>query len=349
MTASHPRSSNCDRSINWCPLQGPAGPMGPEGPMGPAGPIGPTGPGLSGATFGIFVEVINSSTGPTGTSDFIGFVDNLGTLRFRSNTLEITGSSGSVNIDINLPSGFTGIVGPTGKDGATGADGETGPTGADGVTGPTGADGSTGPTGADGSTGPTGADGSTGPTGADGVTGPTGAVGPGGAGAMILFASGTPVELTTVTGGVLNTSAIIASGTSASSISIETGTISLIGGPGLAFSIPRDGILTDMSAFFSSSGTVLLNGTTIDITANLYESTLPNNRFTPIPGAKVTLEPAITTGIGIAYSMKGLISGLNIPITAETCILMVISAKVTAGIDVTTTISGYIRAGINIV
>ena len=151
--------------------------------------------------------------------------------------------------------------------------------------------------------------------------------------------------MTTVLGGLLNTSAIMGFGDSASNISILGGIIDLTGGPGIplayAFSMPQDGTITSLSAYFSTTLSLSLVGSTVTITGQLYESTAPNNTFTPIPGAIVTLAPPFTGILAIGTISNGITTGLSIPVTAQTRLLMVFSASVTAGLDIATVISGY--------
>jgi hypothetical protein len=76
------------------------------------------------------------------------------------------------------PAGTNGATGPTGPAGTNGATGSTGPQGPAGDTGPNGGQGATGPQGTAGVTGATGPTGSNGADGATGPTGPTGSTGP---------------------------------------------------------------------------------------------------------------------------------------------------------------------------
>ena len=92
-----------------------------------------------------------------------------------------------------------------------------------------------------------------------------------------------------------------------------------------AFSVPRDGTITALSAFFSTTAALSLTGSTITIRAQLYQSTTPNNIFSPIAGAVVTLAPALTGVISIGSLSNGLTSGLSIPVTARTRLLLVFS------------------------
>jgi len=278
--------------------------------IGPTGPTGPTGD--TGAT---------GPTGPTG----------------------LTGNTGAT--------GPTGPTGPTGNTGATGPTGPTGPTGntgTAGATGPTGPTGDTGATGATGPTGPTGNTGATGPTGNTGATGPTG---PTGSGAMIPFASGNTVALTTIAGGLAGIPGFIGFGNSALGITTLGSTIDLTGSTGtsldFAFSVPRSGTITSIAAYFSTTVALALVGSTITITAQLYSSTTPDNTFTPVAGTAVTLSPALTAIIAAGTVSNAILTGLSIPVTAQTRLLMVFSATA-AGLSLLNTVDGYASAGVNL-
>ncbi len=297
---------------------GPTGPTGTTGPTGATGPTGPTGAtGPTGST---------GNTGPTGP----------------------TGDTGPTG-----PTGATGPTGPTGATGPTGPTGATGPTGPTGDTGPTGPTGDTGPTGPTGATGPTGPTGDTGPTGPTGATGPTGPTGAAGAGAIIPFASGGPAIMATIAGGLVGTTSLVGFGSSATGISPIGGVIDLTGtalGPMInyAFSAPRAGTITSIAAYFSTTVTLALAGTTVTITAQLFSSTTPDNTFTPIPGAIVTLAPPLTGVVTLGTISNGITTGLSIPVTPETRLLLVFSATAT-GASLINTIIGYASAGLTIV
>ncbi|OME08895.1 exosporium glycoprotein BclB-related protein [Paenibacillus odorifer] len=247
--------------------------------------------------------------------------------------------------------GATGATGATGSVGATGATGGTG-AGATGTAGVTGATGTAGATGATGTAGATGATGTAGVTGATGTAGVTGATGATGSGAIIPYSSGLPVAMTTVLGGLLNTSSTVGFGSSATNISITGGTIDLTGAAGtllnFAFSVPRTGTITSMAAYFSATASVSLVGSTVTITAQLYRSTTPNNTFTAVPGALVTLSPALTGLIALGAISSGNTTGLSVPVTVGERLLLVFTSTVTAGIDVATTVAGYASAGVTI-
>ncbi|HCQ5551803.1 TPA: spore surface glycoprotein BclB, partial [Clostridioides difficile] len=324
---------------------------------GPTGATGATGVGVTGATGA------TGATGPTGADGLVG----------------PTGATGNTGADgVAGPTGATGATGNTGADGATGPTGATGNTGADGATGPTGptgatgvagvtgatgptgatgatgADGATGPTGATGATGadglvgPTGATGATGITGATGVTGPTG---PTGASAIIPFASGIPLSLTTIAGGLVGTPGFVGFGSSAPGVNIVGGVIDLTNAAGtltnFAFSMPRAGTITSISAYFSTTAALSIVGSTITITATLYQSTAPNNSFTAVPGATVTLAPPLTGILSVGSISSGIVTGLNIAATAETRFLLVFTATA-SGLSLVNTVEGYASAGISI-
>ncbi|WP_276567130.1 exosporium glycoprotein BclB-related protein, partial [Bacillus thuringiensis] len=188
-------------------------------------------------------------------------------------------------------------------------------------------------------------------TGPTGDTGATGATGPIGTGAIIPFASGLPISLTTIAGGLAGTPGFIGFGSSTTGITVLGPTIDLTGGSGIsldyAFSMPDEGIITSISAYFSTTVALALVGTTLTITAQLYSSTTPDNTFTPIPGAVVTLAPQLTGVVAVGTISNGITTGLSIPVTAETRLLLVFS--VTAeGVTLVNAVTGYASGGIRI-
>lgn len=237
----------------------------------------------------------------------------------------------------------------------TGITGTTGPTGATGSTGITGTPGATGPIGATGSTGVTGTPGTTGPAGSTGATGAAGVTGATGAGAYIPFASGIPIILTTDLSGATDTVSLIGFGNSVSEVSLIGGTIDIAGTNigellNFAFSVSRDGTITSIAAYFSTAADLSLIGSTVTITAQLYRSAPPpNNIFTPIPGANITLTPSLNDTALIGTISDGAVTLLvPVPVTTRTRLLMVFSAEVTLGTAIATTVIGYASAGVTI-
>ncbi|MPM58183.1 hypothetical protein SDC9_105012 [bioreactor metagenome] len=154
--------------------------------------------------------------------------------------------------------------------------------------------------------------------------------------------------MTTVLGGLLNTSSAVGFGTNLSGITLTGGAIDLSGLTNLAFSMPRDGTITSLAAYLSISAAAALVGTTVTVTAQLYESTTPDDTFTAVASASATLAPPLTGVVAIGTILTGLTTGLSIPVTAGTRLLLVFSAAVTAGTDVAAVIAGYASAGLGI-
>jgi BclB C-terminal domain-containing protein len=189
-----------------------------------------------------------------------------------------------------------------------------------------------------------GAIGATGEAGAIGATGPTGATGSAGAGAIIPYSSGAPVALTTVAGGLAGTVAMVGFGLKSPQV-IVLGTIIQTNIPNLAFSVPRDGTITSLSAYFST--TVALNlpqPTTIQ--AQVWRSAAPaTDTFTPNPGAVVTLSPPLS-GIQQSELLEGeIFLVLNIPVSQGDCLLLVFSISSTGLAKIVT---GFASAGLGI-
>lgn len=206
-------------------------------------------------------------------------------------------------------------------------------------------------TGATGATGPTGPRGCNGHTGATGPTGPTGATGASGSTSIIPLSSGLPISLTTIVGGLAGIPAFIGFGSSAPGLTVLGSSIDLTNPSGtlsnFAFSMPRAGTITSLSAYFSTTAALSLLGSTITIRAQLYVSNTPNNVFTPIPGAVVNLSPTLSGTISIGTISSGITTGLSIPVTAGSRLLMVYSAQA-SGLSLVNTIVGYASAGIEI-
>ncbi|WP_306472558.1 exosporium glycoprotein BclB-related protein [Bacillus wiedmannii] len=158
--------------------------------------------------------------------------------------------------------------------------------------------------------------------------------------------------MTTIAGGLIGTTSLIGFGNSATGISLLGGNIDLTGtlvGPliNFSFSMPDNGIITSISAYFSNTIAISLIGSTVTITAQLYSSTTPDNIFTPIPGTTVTLTPSLTGAITLGSISNGITTGLNISVSTETRLLLVFSATAT-GLSLINTITGYASAGIKI-
>lgn len=193
-----------------------------------------------------------------------------------------------------------------------------------------------------------GDDGDRGKRGRRGPTGPTGASGATGSSSIVPFASGEPGELVHVLGGLLDTGMLVGFGSSLDAVDVGGGTIDLTGAVGfptnMAFSMPRDGTLTQLSAFFSNVLEVLLTDE-VSVDVQLYRSTTPDNVFTAVPGAVVQMSlPAGTIVVG------GVVSGtvpLAVAVSNQDRLLLV--ARLTVpGADIAVSVTGYVSAGLAI-
>jgi BclB C-terminal domain-containing protein len=149
-------------------------------------------------------------------------------------------------------------------------------------------------------------------------------------------------------GGLAGIQALIGFGANETALQVG-GLIDTTGLTNVSFSMPRDGVITDIAAYFSVAVAVNLLLSTVTITAQLYQSTTPDDIFSPIAGATVTLAPSYAGLITAGDSASGITTGLNIPVTAGTRLLMVFSASVTEGVDIATIITGFASAGLNII
>lgn len=193
---------------------------------------------------------------------------------------------------------------------------------------------------------PTGAIGPAGAVGATGAIGPTGIAG---SGAILPFSSGIPVSLTTIAGGLAGTPAFIGFGNSAPGLTALGSSIDITNAAGtltnFAFQIPRAGIITSFSAFFSTTAALTLTGTTITVNAQIYQSAAPNNIFTPVSGTLISLAPSLNGILAVGTLLTGSLSGLSISLTAQTRLMLVYSLTAT-GLSLINTVAGYASAGL---
>jgi BclB C-terminal domain-containing protein len=153
--------------------------------------------------------------------------------------------------------------------------------------------------------------------------------------------------MATVLGGLANTQALIGFGGNGSVVAVG-GIIDTTALNSFAFSAPRAGIITSIAAYYSVGAALALALSTITITAQLYSSATPDDSFAPIVGATVTLSPALTGAVSVGFITSGITTGLSIPVTAGTRLMMVFSPAVTAGLDIAAIISGFASAGVSI-
>jgi len=168
-----------------------------------------------------------------------------------------------------------------------------------------------------------------------------------GGGAIIPFASGAPVSLSSDGSGNPVGVSAIGFGNATNSITPIGGNIDATSINCQAFIMPKNGTITSISGFFSLSSSLSLIGTTVTVTGQLYSSTTPDNTFTPIPGATVTLAPSLTGIVSIGTVSNGLTTGLSIPVTAQTRLMMVYSINAT-GLSLSNTVNGYVSGGLSI-
>ena len=163
--------------------------------------------------------------------------------------------------------------------------------------------------------------------------------------AIIPYASGTPVVVTTIAGGLLGTTSIVGFGSSATGVSVIGGVINTSLLSNHAFSVPRAGAITSLAANFSTSVVLSLVGSTVTVTAQLYKAAAGSNSFSPISGASVNFTLTGVLTIGTVYN--GVTPALNIPVSAGERFLLVYSATAT-GLSLVNAVTGYAGGGVSI-
>jgi len=164
-------------------------------------------------------------------------------------------------------------------------------------------------------------------------------------GSIIPFASGiVPVVLTSVLGGAIGTVSLVGFGTSIPGVTLTGTNIDLTAATGTeAFSVPRAGTITSISASLSATVAVTLTGTAT-VRAQIYRAVAGSNVFSPTT-AFVDLAPALST-IAVGTITFGTANVAPVPVAAGDRLLMVFSIT-SSGI--VATVTGNASAGINIV
>ena len=164
-------------------------------------------------------------------------------------------------------------------------------------------------------------------------------------GTIIPYASGTPITMRSDQVGLLgfgNSAAvepIILPGGGNDFFLVDG-----VDGDRFAFSVPRNGTITSLAAHFVTSGQIFDLVAPFTVVAQLYIADVGNRAFGPTP-VRVVFGPSQTGYIQPGTQFTGIITGLNIPVTAQTRLLLVFSCQgCTAGISVI----GHANAGVSI-
>ncbi|HBR31109.1 MAG TPA: hypothetical protein DD733_03385, partial [Clostridiales bacterium] len=194
------------------------------------------------------------------------------------------------------------------------------------------------------------------PPGPRGPRGPRGLRGPkgeGSDGAIIPFASGnTLVALTTV----VNESNALTTGYVAAIGFGETqngntfgvgGELALAAG-NMAFSVPRNIRITDITAFFTNTAQLTLGASAIQISAQLFYSPATDIAFLPLPGTRVNLTPVLTGVVPANSVFTGSLKDLKVSVLSGTKLVLVFFARLVSGPSIAVTITGNAGAGVNI-
>ncbi|MEO6282486.1 MAG: exosporium glycoprotein BclB-related protein [Dyadobacter sp.] len=169
-----------------------------------------------------------------------------------------------------------------------------------------------------------------------------------GGGAIIPYASGNvPIVMTTGIGGLVATGSAVGFGNILAGITLLGPIIidgSLLNG-NIAFSVPRAGAISSISATFINTVALALLGSAT-VKAQLFLASPGLNIFIQVPGAEVSLPP-LSGSVIINQLIQATTSGLNIPVTAGDRLMLVFTCAETGGI-IPITMAGHVSAGVEI-
>jgi BclB C-terminal domain-containing protein len=114
-----------------------------------------------------------------------------------------------------------------------------------------------------------------------------------------------------------------------------------------AFVVPADGTLTSLSASFTETVPLSLDGTTVTVRAQIWVAPEGDLTFTPLSGTDVALTPELTGTVGSNTVMTGTLSGLNVSLIHGTRLMLVFSSGA-VGSSLSNTLTGAYSGGINL-
>lgn len=169
---------------------------------------------------------------------------------------------------------------------------------------------------------------------------------PSNTGSIIPFSSGTvAAALVTTAAGLIGTTSLVGFGTSITGVSVVGNTITLLA-PLLteAFSVPRQGSITSISAAFNVAAGLTVTGSAT-VNARIYLAPAGSDTFTATD-ASVNLTPTLTGVVAVDTLLSGTSSNFApVAVAPGDRLLMVFSVT---GPTAVTTLTGNASAGINI-
>lgn len=170
-------------------------------------------------------------------------------------------------------------------------------------------------------------------------------------GTIIPFASGnSPVTLTTVADGLpgIGYVSAIGFGQTQNGITISAGGELSLPAGNMAFSVPRHGRITSVSAYFTNTLPITLDVSVLQISAQLYYTASPGNVFLPLSGTKVNLTPTLTGTVPADSVYTASVKNLSVHVARGTRLVLVFSVSVVGAPTLDATLTGYASAGVNI-
>lgn len=166
-------------------------------------------------------------------------------------------------------------------------------------------------------------------------------------GTIIPFSSGvTSLVLVTLATGLAGTPSLIGFGSAVPGVTIIGNTLDLSGVITEAFSVPRNGSITAISASFTALAADTIVGNAF-VTAQVYRAPAGSTLFTAT-NARVTLTPSFTGLLTIGQTSFGSANVPPVPVSQGDRLVMVYTLSGTGITDVVTITAGTASAGITI-
>jgi BclB C-terminal domain-containing protein len=150
--------------------------------------------------------------------------------------------------------------------------------------------------------------------------------------------------------GAASTPAYVAFGLNVTGIEIFGNPINITSDSSIsdfAFTVPRDGTITDITSTFIATAALSLAIGQVFINCQLYSAAASQPIFTPIAATRLQLTPGLST-ISIGTVVNGALHGLSVPVSAGTQLMMVFAANNSSAQSLAGTVIGYTSASVAI-
>ena len=151
--------------------------------------------------------------------------------------------------------------------------------------------------------------------------------------------------MTTIAGGLVGTGTLLGTGVSTVGVSLFSSTTIVLSTLNFAYVLPRNAILTSISASFATTLSIaVLGNTSISVEVQVFQAPSGSTTFTQVPTSPLTLSPALTGTLILPIAIGTITTGsqnLSTPFSFSTGDQSIVFGSCTAsGVSLLNTVTG---------